>query len=98
MTTLDDFLKALDEVNEFCETMQDNEDGQHCCDNCILTKICLDIPIRSTFEASVRAAQEALDTIKKSKGTASEGRDPIFYGNDVEAAVIDESIFAEEAK
>lgn len=65
MTTLDEFLKALDAIGNYCESKQDNEDGRDCCDNCILTKICLDIPVRSTFEASVRAAQEAIELISK---------------------------------
>lgn len=98
MTTLDDFLKALDVINDYCETKQDKEGEQDCCSDCILKDCCLDIPIRSTFEASIRAAQEALGTIKKSKGTASEVRDSIIYGNDVEAPVIDEFIFAKEAE
>ncbi len=99
MTTLDEFLKALNEINDYCETKQHKEGERYCCcDDCILTKICLDIPTRSLFEASVRAAKEALEAIKKSKGTVSEVRDPIVYGNNVEAAVIDEFMFAKEAK
>lgn len=71
MTTLDEFLKALDTINDYCETKQDKEGDRDCCDDCILTKFCLDIPIRSTFEVSVRAAQEALKIISKEE-TANE--------------------------
>lgn len=72
MTTLDEFLKALDVINDYCETKQDKECDRDCCDDCILTKICLDIPIRSTFEVSVRAAQEALEIISKEEAANEE--------------------------
>lgn len=73
MTTLDEFLKALDVINDYCETHQDYGDDQECCDVCILKDCCLDIPVRSTFEESIKAAQKALETIKRSKKEANNG-------------------------
>ena len=70
MTTLDDFLKARDEINDFCEAIEDNEDCRDCCSDCILKDSCLDIPVRSTFEASIKATKEALEAIKRSKEEA----------------------------
>lgn len=74
MTTLDEFLKSLDEINDFCEAIQDNEDCRDCCSDCVLKDCCLDIPVRSTFEVSIKATKEALDIIKRSKEEANNGK------------------------
>ena len=73
MTTLDDFLKALDEINDFCEAIEDNEDCRDCCSDCILKDCCPDVPVRSSLELSIKATKEALEVIKRSKKEANNG-------------------------
>ena len=72
MTTLDDFLKALDVINSYCETMQDYGDDQECCDDCILTNCCLDIPIRSSFESAIESTKKAIELISKEEAANEE--------------------------
>lgn len=72
MTTLDDFLKALDAVNDYCETKQDKEGERNCCDDCILTKICLDIPTRSSFESAIESTKKAIELISKEEAANEE--------------------------
>ena len=63
--TIEDFLKDLDIINHYCQTIQEDK-CQHCCASsvCLLNDICLDIPTRSSFEDTLRSTKKAVEIIK----------------------------------
>lgn len=72
MTTLDDFLKALDEINDYCEAIQDNEDGRDCCSDCILKDYCLDIPTHTSFASTIESTKKAIELISQEEAANEE--------------------------
>ena len=72
MTTLDDFLKALDTVNDYCEAIRDKEGDRDCCDDCILTNCCLDIPTHTSFASTIESTKKAIELISQEEAANEE--------------------------
>lgn len=72
--TLDDFLKDLDTINEFCdqtsliESTYGDDYYKSACHDCPLNKYCLVIPTRSSFENLIQRAKRCADIVKEFKG------------------------------
>ena len=72
--TMDDFLKDLDTINEFCDQMSLIESTygddyyKSACNDCPLNDYCIAIPTRSSFEDLIRHVKRCVDIVKEFKG------------------------------
>ena len=72
--TMDDFLKDLDTLNEFCDQTSLNESTygddyyKSACNDCPLNDYCDAIPTRSSFEDLIRHVKRCADIVKENKG------------------------------
>lgn len=64
---LDAFLSDIDTVIGYCGKRQENLGVPNCCRKCILNDYCYDIPTRSYLEAGMRAADKAVELIRRTK-------------------------------
>lgn len=64
---IDAFLSDIDTVKDYCGKRQENIGVPNCCIKCILNDYCYDVPTRSSFEAGIKAANRAVELIRKAK-------------------------------
>lgn len=64
---LKEFLSNLDTLDNYCAEKHENDGVPNVCEGCILNDYCLDVPTRSSFEAKVRAANKAVNLIRRTK-------------------------------
>lgn len=65
--TLDDILKNLDTINDFCDQRTDSY-YRSACNGCPLNDYCIAIPTRSSFEDLIRHAKRCAEIVKDIKG------------------------------
>lgn len=72
--TLDEFLKDLNIINDFCDQMSLIESTYgddyyiSVCNDCPLNDYCIAIPTRSSFENLIQRAKRCADIVKEFKG------------------------------
>lgn len=57
MTKLEEFVNAVETINDFCDKRGD------CC-GCPLNDYCVDIPTRGSCQAAIRGAMKCMEIIK----------------------------------